>query len=180
MREKRGRFCEVAWRGDCFFPSKNVYIYTWESLAYFPDHHRFGPLGSHDNRDAINALQTFPTVLYAFPMCCIVWTWDSLFYGASDFVYNAKAVAVASLFGVIGGQDIGGLRVCRGGRRASRLLWAVFSNCVLVAEARTSRSHLPMAGAGGPCCGNRTLVPACFVAHRVWRYAPLCCVMARY
>eukprot|EP00903_Cladosiphon_okamuranus_P005750 g5704.t2 len=46
--------------------------------------------------------QAFPTILYAFPMCCVVWTWDSLFYGASDFVYNAKAVAVASLCGVTG------------------------------------------------------------------------------
>ncbi|CAM9852250.1 unnamed protein product [Ectocarpus sp. 6 AP-2014] len=46
--------------------------------------------------------QVFPTILYAFPMCCVVWTWDSLFYGASDFVYNAKTVAVASLCGVVG------------------------------------------------------------------------------
>lgn len=46
----------------------------------------------------------FPTILYAFPMCCVVWTWDSLFYGASDFVYNAKTVAVASLCGVVGGS----------------------------------------------------------------------------
>ncbi|CAM9105197.1 unnamed protein product, partial [Hapterophycus canaliculatus] len=46
--------------------------------------------------------RVFPPILYAFPMCCVVWTWDSLFYGASDFVYNAKTVAVASLCGVIG------------------------------------------------------------------------------
>ncbi|CAM9767063.1 unnamed protein product [Pylaiella littoralis] len=46
--------------------------------------------------------EAFPTILYAFPMCCVVWTWDSLFYGASDFVYNAKTVAVASTCGVIG------------------------------------------------------------------------------
>lgn len=46
--------------------------------------------------------QAFPTVLYAFPMCCVVWTWDALFYGASDFVYNAKTVAVASFMGVVG------------------------------------------------------------------------------
>lgn len=46
--------------------------------------------------------QAFPVVLYAFPMCCVVWTWDALFYGASDFVYNAKTVAVASFFGVVG------------------------------------------------------------------------------
>eukprot|EP00904_Undaria_pinnatifida_P010662 jgi/Undpi1/6726/HiC_scaffold_20.g09205.m1 len=46
--------------------------------------------------------KTFPVILYAFPMCCVVWTWDALFYGASDFVYNAKTVAVASFFGVSG------------------------------------------------------------------------------
>lgn len=51
-------------------------------------------------------MQAFPTILYAFPMCCVVWTWDSLFYGASDFVYNAKAVAVASLCGVVGGPRL--------------------------------------------------------------------------
>lgn len=47
-------------------------------------------------------IQVFPPILYAFPMCCVVWTWDSLFYGASDFVYNAKTVAVASFCGVVG------------------------------------------------------------------------------
>jgi len=29
-------------------------------------------------------------------MCCIVWTWDSVFYGASDFMYNAKVIALSS------------------------------------------------------------------------------------
>lgn len=47
-------------------------------------------------------MQVFPTILCAFPMCCVVWTWDSLFYGASDFLYNAKTVAVASSLGVLG------------------------------------------------------------------------------
>lgn len=54
--------------------------------------------------------QAFPVVLYAFPMCCVVWTWDALFYGASDFVYNAKTVAVASFFGVVGAATINSLR----------------------------------------------------------------------
>ena len=54
----------------------------------------------------LTAMQAFPTILYAFPMCCVVWTWDSLFYGASDFVYNAKAVAVASFCGVVGGSPV--------------------------------------------------------------------------
>lgn len=31
-----------------------------------------------------------PIVLLGFPVCCVVWTWDSVFYGASDFQYNAK------------------------------------------------------------------------------------------
>jgi hypothetical protein len=38
-----------------------------------------------------------PLVLLGFPMCCIVWTWDSVFYGASDFLYNAKVPAVERL-----------------------------------------------------------------------------------
>ncbi|CAM9920984.1 unnamed protein product [Laminaria digitata] len=46
--------------------------------------------------------QAFPIIMYAFPMCCVVWTWDQLFYGASDFLYNAKTVAVASFLGVVG------------------------------------------------------------------------------
>lgn len=33
-----------------------------------------------------------PVVLLGFPLCCMVWTWDSVFYGASDFVYNAKVI----------------------------------------------------------------------------------------
>lgn len=53
-------------------------------------------------RPTLRPVQAFPTILYAFPMCCVVWTWDSLFYGASDFLYNAKTVAVASFFGVLG------------------------------------------------------------------------------
>ncbi|CAN0015834.1 unnamed protein product, partial [Discosporangium mesarthrocarpum] len=46
--------------------------------------------------------QVFPHILRSFPLCCIVWTWDSLFYGASDYMYNAKAVFSASALGVAG------------------------------------------------------------------------------
>merc|ERR1711988_205173 len=46
-------------------------------------------------------LGVVPLILYAFPVCCLVWTWDSLFYGAFDFLYNAKVVgASASLSSV--------------------------------------------------------------------------------
>ena len=46
-------------------------------------------------------LSITPMILCAFPMCCLVWTWDSLFYGAFDFLYNAKVVgASASLSSV--------------------------------------------------------------------------------
>ncbi|CAM9710083.1 unnamed protein product, partial [Phaeothamnion confervicola] len=47
-------------------------------------------------------LQEFPMILRAFPICCLVWTWDSLFYGASDFVYQAKTIAFGSAVGVAG------------------------------------------------------------------------------
>jgi hypothetical protein len=46
--------------------------------------------------------EVFPTALVGFPLCCVVWTWDSLFYGASDFVYNAKTIAFASAVGASG------------------------------------------------------------------------------
>ncbi|KAG5185567.1 hypothetical protein JKP88DRAFT_236637 [Tribonema minus] len=44
----------------------------------------------------------FPMALTGFPICCMVWTWDSLFYGASDFLYNARTIAVASAIGAAG------------------------------------------------------------------------------
>ena len=36
------------------------------------------------------ASSVLPIVLLGFPVCCVVWTWDSVYYGASDFKYNAK------------------------------------------------------------------------------------------
>ena len=36
------------------------------------------------------ASSVLPIVLLGFPVCCVVWTWDSVLYGASDFAYNAK------------------------------------------------------------------------------------------
>jgi MATE family multidrug resistance protein len=41
-----------------------------------------------------------PIVLLGFPVCCVVWTWDSVYYGASDFKYNAKVIAVSSSIAV--------------------------------------------------------------------------------
>ncbi len=41
-----------------------------------------------------------PIVLLGFPNCCVVWTWDSVYYGASDFKYNAKVIAMSSSIAV--------------------------------------------------------------------------------
>jgi hypothetical protein len=46
--------------------------------------------------------QVFPTALLGFPLCSVVWTWDSLYYGAEDYVYNAKTIAFASAVGASG------------------------------------------------------------------------------
>ncbi|CAN0400986.1 unnamed protein product [Ascophyllum nodosum] len=62
----------------------------------------FLPVVCRSSEVASLVSEAFPIILYAFPMCCLVWTWDSLFYGASDFIYNAKTVAVASSLGVAG------------------------------------------------------------------------------
>lgn len=86
-------------------------------------------------------MQAFPTILYAFPMCCVVWTWDSLFYGASDFVYNAKAVAVASLCGVIGRSQRVFLvaSVLVRGFACSIVCW--YRMCFLVARVSVARGQ---------------------------------------
>ncbi|CAM9251463.1 unnamed protein product [Choristocarpus tenellus] len=60
------------------------------------------PLICHSAEVVKIVSQVFLMIMFAFPMCCLVWSWDALFYGASDFVYNAKTVAVASALGVAG------------------------------------------------------------------------------
>ena len=46
--------------------------------------------------------RVLPAALLGFPMCTVVWTWDSIFYGASDFTYNALTIAGASMIGATG------------------------------------------------------------------------------
>merc|ERR1711963_1088632 len=59
-------------------------------------------------------LSITPMILVAFPFCCLVWTWDSLFYGAFDFLYNAKVVgasaSLASLFVLLSVKHDWGLK----------------------------------------------------------------------
>lgn len=47
-------------------------------------------------------MHVYPRALLGFPICCVVWSWDSLYYGASDHWYNARTIAVASTVGAIG------------------------------------------------------------------------------
>jgi putative MATE family efflux protein len=44
--------------------------------------------------------QALPVALSGLPLCCVVWSWDQVFYGAGDFRFNASVVAFASVTAV--------------------------------------------------------------------------------